>query len=305
MKTVKVESGVCLGFGGSNARRAICELGDIRRFSSVETPTQPQEFFGWMAQQALKAADDGHGWLVAGYPGPVSKGGQLVGPLTNVAGMANQRYDLRQELAAAEPATERLFNEGFILLGVNDGNLAAHAAASKIGGNGYNKTGALIIGTGVGSGVVEKDHDYADVHHIDSSNPYEIGHLLLGTDPFDTFERRYSGTALETTYDCDPRDMAADHPAWLQLGFAVGRMATIMGLMNDVDLVVPTGGVGVGASDKYGPHLNRFMNTYRQYGNGPQTMFAPEIAFVHPAMCQEFEMFGAEGVVRDYLTTVA
>ncbi len=302
MKTVDVESGVCLGFGGTNARRAVCESGDVSDFTSIETPTKPREFFGWMARQALQAAHDGHGWMVAGYPGPVSSDGKLVGPLANVAGMRNKQYTLREELAGADPAAARLLDEGFALVAVNDGNLAAQAAAARIGRHKYGKTGALIIGTGVGSGVVEKDASYADVHRVDNSSPYEIGHLPQSADPFDTFERRYAGPALAATYNCDPREMATNHPAWQAIGVAAGRMAATMGLMNNVELVVPVGGVGAGASDKYGRHLDEFMATYREYGNGPQKLFAPEIAFVAPSESQVFEMYGAEGVMRDYLT---
>jgi predicted NBD/HSP70 family sugar kinase len=303
VKVTSVESGVCLGFGGTNARRAVCENGDIRSFTSIETPARSREFFGWMARQVLRAGNDGHSWMVAGYPGPVTEDGKLIGPLANVPGMSQKQYDLREELVAADTAVDRLLGDGFMLIGVNDGTLAAHAAASKVGDNKYAKTGALILGTGVGSGVVEKNKAYSNVHHVDKSNPLEIGHLPLSADPFDTFEARYAGPAMARTYDMDPRDMPADHPAWQAVGVAAGRMATTMGLMNGVELVVPTGGVGAGASDKYGPHLERFMATYREYGNGPQKLFAPEVAFVDPSMSQEFEMFGAEGVVRDYLVS--
>ena len=131
MKSVTVESGVCLGFGGTNARRAVCEDGDVRGFTSVETPPKPREFFSWMARQVLQAGHDGHKWLVAGYPGPVTPDGRLVGPLANVSGMDKKQYNLNEELSAADAAAGRLLDEGFILVGVNDGNLAAHAAAAR------------------------------------------------------------------------------------------------------------------------------------------------------------------------------
>lgn len=304
MVSTKVESGVCLGFGGTNARRAVCEDGDIKAFTSIETPTQPREFFGWMARQVLQASHDGHEWLVAGYPGPVSPDGKLVGPLANVAGMAQRRYDLREELNAQDSAVGKLLDENFLVLGVNDGNLAAQAAALQFGNNKYEKVSALIVGTGVGAGVVAKDVQREGVYHADNSNPYEVGHMLLGGNPFDTYENRFSGPALERAYG-NPRELATGHPAWREVGVGVGRLATTLSLMSGVELVVPTGGVGAGASDKYRPHLESFMDTYHDFGNSPQQLFTPEIAFVDPATSHEFEMFGAPGVVASHMAVSA
>lgn len=302
MNTVPLESGVCLGFGGTNARMAVCEGGDISGFISIETPTQPKEFFDWMARRLLDAADNGREWLVAGFPGPVSPDGQVVGPMANVSGMSNQQYSLRTELQNAEPEVERVLDHGFRLVAVNDGTLNAQSAAARVGNHMYNRTGALILGTGVGAGVVDKDPGYARVYRADTKNPYEIGHLILSGDPFDRFEDRFSGPGLTKRYNQDPRDIPAGHPAWQEVGVAVGRLAMIMGLMNGVELVVPCSGVGAGASDKYKASLEDFMIRYRTYGNGAQKLFAPDIKTVDPKEAQVFEMFGAEGVMRDHLT---
>lgn len=305
MGLITVESGVCLGFGGTNARVATCENGDVTNFTSVQTPDKPREFFGWMARQVLGAAHKGHRWVVAGFPGPVTPDGKLVGPLTNVNGMAEKQYDLVEELAAVDLAAGRLLrDEGFRLVNVNDGNLAAHAAASRVGNHKYNKTGALIIGTGLGAGVVEKDPKHDNVHHADEKNPYEIGHLILSSNPLDRFEDAYSGTGISARHG-DPRKLPEDHPIWKDEGAVVGRLATTLGLMNGVELVVPTGGVGAGASAKYGPHLAAFLEAYKKFGNGPQKLFVPEVAFVDHREVQEFEMYGAEGVMRDVLTRAA
>lgn len=72
-----------------------------------------------------------------------------------------------------------------------------------------------------------------------------------------------------------------------------------------VELVVPCGGVGAGASDKYGPHLRDMIDTYREYGNGAQKLFLPEIVLVPQEDAQIFEMFGGEGVMRDFTTRSA
>jgi hypothetical protein len=77
---VLVEQGVVLGFGGTNARRAVSRGGEIFEFDSIDTPAQPQDFFDWMGTQLLLAADAGSKWVVAGYPGPVSPDGRLIGP---------------------------------------------------------------------------------------------------------------------------------------------------------------------------------------------------------------------------------
>lgn len=302
---INLEPGICIGFGGTQARMADCEAGDILRFNSIVTPTEPDALFSWMARNLLDASHDGKQWLVAGFPGPVSMDGQTVGPLTNVSGMREERYGLRGQLAAADPEVERVLDQGFTLLAVNDGTLAAHAAASRIGRHEYDKTGALIIGTGIGAGVVEKDPAHPDVHHVDTTNPFEIGHLLLSGDPFDRFEDKYSGPGMKKRYGMDPKEIPAGHPAWAEEGGAAGRLALVMGLMNGVELVVPTGGVGAGASRKLKPHIEAFVAGIRTYGNGPQKLFIPDIKLVSPKEADEFEMFGAEGVMRDFLTAPA
>lgn len=302
MSEVNLEQGVCLAFGGTNAREAVCVNGDIEHFRTTGTPAEPNEFFGWMARRVLQAADDGGNWVVAGFPGLVSADGKLVGPLANVSGMADRQYDLQTELTTADPAVERLLEEGFTLLATNDGPLAAQAAASRIGNNEFSRTGALIVGTGIGAGVVAKDNNYSNVHRVHGDKT-EIGHLICGMRVNDTFENRYSGPALERRYNTNLRDLEHDHPVWNEVGTAaVGRLAMTLGLMHEVGLVVPTGGVGIGASDRYGPHLERFMESCRQDGNGAQKLLAPEVRLVAPGESQVFEMYGAEGVMRDHLT---
>lgn len=297
-----VDPGVCLGFGGTNARMAVCAEGDVIDFESIPTPTEPAPFFEWMARKVLDAADSGNSWVVAGFPGPVSPDGRLIGPFENVSGMAKEQYDLRAQLTTADSEVEKILEQGFILLPVNDGTLAAQAAASRIGEHKYEKTGALIFGTGVGAGVVVKDARYTNLHRADTTNPLEIGHLLLGAYPNDTFETRYSGPAMERLYGSKPEDLPTEHPAWIAEGIAVGRLVTTLGLMNRVELVVPTGGIGIGASDKHGPWLKKFLEDYARSGNGPQRAFTPKVVLVPPSDCDVFEMYGAEGVMRDHLT---
>jgi len=304
MAEIDSGSGVVLGFGGTNARIAIAEHGDIRGFSSIMTPETPREFFGWMSRHVLDAANDGHGWLVAGLPGPVDPEGSLVGPMANVPGLADRRYDLREELSAADPATSRLMDEGFSVVAVNDGELAAQAAATMTDDPycSYGKVAALILGTGVGAGVVVKDEAFPGVFRSDKTNPLEIGHVLLSDDPIDTFENLVSGPALERAYGTDARELAADHPAWKRVGVTVGKLSIMLGLMNGVEFIVPCGGVGAGAADKYWPYMTNLIKTTKLYGNKAQRLFVPNIMAPRPEEAQTFEMFGGEAVMRDFLT---
>lgn len=304
MSSIANETGIVLGFGGSNARVGTAELSDITKFESVPTPDQPKEFFGWMARQTLNAADQGAQWLVAGFPGLVTPDGKLVGPMVNVSGLAKKQYDLPKELNAADPAIGRLLETGFPLIAVNDGELAAQAAAAKVGDANTNRAAAIILGTGVGTGIVERDPTHDVVYRADRS-PNEIGHLILSNDPKHTIENTVSGTALEHTYKERPEDLPADHPAWEKVGGEVGRMTMLLGLMNGVDLVVPCGGVGGGASNKYTPHLRAFMEACRKYGNEAQIQCAPKIIPVSPSNAQIFELFGGQGVIRDFATRIA
>jgi predicted NBD/HSP70 family sugar kinase len=305
VESVELESGVCLGFGATNARRAVCEDGDIQEFASIETPIHPELFFDWMSRQLLDAANEGHEWLVAGFPGPVTPDGTHIGPMANVPGLSARRYNLWSELTKRDTAMERLFEEDFKLIAVNDGTLSAQAAATTIGKNEYDRTAALILGTGVGAGVVVKDPKFEDVHRADNANPLEIGHVLSTDNPIATYEKYYGGPAIQRLFQRSPKDMTAEHPGWHHVGHGIGRMATLLSLMNGVELVVPCGGVGAGGSEKYMPHLEEFMEQYLKNANTAQKMLTPEIIPVAPENDQSFEMFGAEGVMRDYLTRAA
>jgi predicted NBD/HSP70 family sugar kinase len=296
-----IEQGFCIAVGGTNARTAHCIDGDIVHFTSEDTPDRPQEFFAWMAQRVLQSAHEGSNWLVAGFPGPVSPDGEHVGPMANVQGMSTKMYNLKAELTIADSAVQQTLDEGFKMVAVNDGTLAAQAAASRIGEYQFDRTAALIIGTGVGAGVVERDHTMPEtnVYRADDS-PYEIGHIPMSDDPYDRFEDVYSGKGIDKRYNQRAEKLPPGHPAWRTEGSAVGRMSVMLALLNGVELVVPTGGVGIGASDRFGPHAQEFLKTYREYGNGPQKKFAPELRLVPPTMSQEFEMYGAAGVILDH-----
>lgn len=305
---VNVESGVCLAFGGTNARIGYCAKGDVVGFKSVPTPVTTDEFFTWMARACLEAAEGGARWMVAGFPGPVTPDGTMIGPMNNVSGLSSHRFMLLDELTKRDSAFDDLVDENFRLVPVNDGELAAQAAAHHIGEREYagefNRVAALILGTGVGAGIVTRDESRFDVFRTDRTNPAEIGHTLVGLsgDPNDTYENTVSGPAIARRYGADPLDLLADHPAWEKVGRAIGVMATSLSLMFGTDLIVPTGGLGAGASDKYYPHLIKMLDGYALRGNTTQRVFRPAIKTIPSSEAQTFELFGAEGVMRDVLT---
>ncbi len=304
MSEITLDPGVVLGVGGTNARFGIGQDGDISNFHSMETPDNPAEFFKWMSRQALNAADNGLGWLVAGLPGPVSPDGVMIGPMENVPGLATEQYCLTDELVDSDPAFGRLLDDGFVLVAVNDGELAAQAAAARIGEHRFGKTAALILGTGVGAGVTVKDSAYSNVHRADKTNPFEIGHAPLSLDPDDTFENQVSGPALAKEYGVEAQDIPSGHPAWERVSNAVARMAITLGVMNGVELVVPCGGVGSGASEKFFPQLRAQLADYRKVANETQKLFLPQIIPVPSSDAQVFELFGGEGVMRDFKTAI-
>ncbi|HEX5797617.1 MAG TPA: ROK family protein [Candidatus Saccharimonadales bacterium] len=296
-----LEAGTCIAFGATNARVGHYEQGDIVDFQSVSTPDNPKEFFDWMATQTLEASERGSSWVVAGFPGPVSPDGKLVGPMPNVGGMSEGRYDLEASLRSADPAAGRLMEEGFRILAVNDGELSAQAAALTIGEGKFDRVADIIIGTGVGSGFVHRVPGEA-VYRADPTIPAEIGHLMLDTDAEITFETTLAGPSLERRYGISPEKMEDEHPAMVEVGRGACKLSTTLGLMYGAELIAISGGVGANASDKYGPHLKRLIESYEQSGNGPQRLYLPQIIPVKPEDAQVFELFGAEGVVRDFST---
>jgi len=297
-----VGQGACFGFGGTNARYGRIFGNNLSGYESKKTPDTPDKFFGWTGRLLLEAADQGAEWVVAGFPGPVTPDGRIVGPMTNVSGLENKRYDLAAELTKTDPAIERLLSGNFLLIAVNDGELAAQAVAARMG-QAHNNVAALIMGTGQGTGVVKRDSTMTEVFRADRVNPFETGHLIR--DPRnigDTFENRIAGPAIERRAKMSAKDIPVDHPIWREVGEEAGLIAHYLGLISGVELVVPTGGVGAGASDKFSRHMEQFLSNIRDNGNGPQSMFIPRVAYVDPKEANEFEMYGASGIMVDVRT---
>ncbi len=296
-----MESGFVIGVGATNSRTGYLAEGDLTGFKSVLTPGDSDEFFRLMAGQVLDAADRGCESVVAGFPGPVSEDGLEVGPLVNVPGLSQQRYDLVKELTKTDSAITGLLEDGFSIFAVNDGTLAAHAAASRVGENGYSSVSALILGTGVGTGVVEKDEQ--GVYRV-AKDPLEIGHITISPEgnPTNTYESNFSGPALEKSHGKPAEEFAAKDIIWEEVGKAVGTLAMILGCIKGVKLVVPTGGVGAGASDMYKRHLEEALEQFNSRGNSTQKLFLPEVKLVPASEAQVFELYGGQDVVADFKT---
>jgi hypothetical protein len=138
------------------------------------------------------------------------------------------------------------------------------------------------------------------LYRTDRSNPDEFGHLIFGDDPTDEFEADISGPALEKRYGMRAEDLPADHPAWERVGRSMGRLAFMLSAVRDAGLVVPTGGVGAGASDKFAPHMEAFLDRIRHYGSATQVKYVPQTAYVAPEQSQLIELYGARGVALEY-----
>lgn len=295
-----IERGFCLGYGGTNARVATCGDGDIYGFRSERTPDNPDEFFSLMGSWILEASEAGAAWAVAGFPGPVEQSGSsfTIGPFSNIPGLGEKKYDLGKELVRADPGCKSLIEQGFRVIAVNDGDLAAHAAAARIGDGKYERVADIILGTGVGGAVVARDEDGV---YKASKQPFEVGHIVLGEAPNESFENTYSGTAIKAATGEDAANLLPNHPIWQKLGRGVGKLATMMSLVSGAELVVPSGGVGVLRYEDYQASLREFMAQYATFGSKAQKAFVPEIKPVPKDLAQSFEMYGAEGVMLDHM----
>ncbi|MCA9328091.1 hypothetical protein KDA14_06185, partial [Candidatus Saccharibacteria bacterium] len=90
--------------------------------------------------------------------------------------------------------------------------------------------------------------------------------------------------------------------AWRETGRVIGELALTLGLLKGAELVVPTGGVGAGASDNFRYYIERYIAAVGDVGNATQNDWMPEVLYVPPARHMEFEMFGAHGVMQDFQT---
>lgn len=291
------EAGVCIAFGGTNARSASCVDNDIVGMTSEPTPVKHDEFMGWTARKLLNAAHGGAEWAVIGLPGPVTRDGQCIGPFENVVALKDRNYNLMAELTEADPAVSRIADEGFKVFCVNDGELAAHAAATKVSKGLHDVVGAFILGTGVGAGIVRRHG--SSIYRADSL-PYEIGHIPNSKDDFTTIEDSVSGTAITKRTGKSPEVLPPQHKIWEDVGQSIGHAAIMLSMLVGTELIVTTGGVGSGAYDKYSPHLQRWLDNYIKSSIQTQREYLPVILPVSADETQVFELYGAFGVAADF-----
>jgi predicted NBD/HSP70 family sugar kinase len=297
--------GTVMGIGGSHAREAACYAGGgITHVMTSETPDNPTEFFEFAAAH-INRADNNHAkWTVLGVPGTVGMADSQphFGPLANVEGLSSDVYNVRRELIKADPDIADILHSGFTVIVVNDGDLAAHAVAARFAEKKDMRVAALINGTGVGTGVIERVEEGNKLFRT-FGLPLEMGHLTVSDNALRTFESTISGFAIEQMYGMNARDIEAGHHIWKVVGTRMGRMAIMLGTMEGVDLVVPTGGLGVGASPKYRKHMETYIEDYRGVSNRTQQMLIPRIDFVPQDEGHEFELYGALGAANAYFST--
>jgi len=304
----------CLALGATNAREARIVDRSVETFHIEPTPTKVTEFYGWLARRLLDAADDGVEHAVIGVPGPVvtTPAGIEMGPMTNIGGgnsrLAKNAYNVNRWLRRADPGIDAL-PEDYLHV-VNDGDLAGHAVGARFGTTDgstakHRVLGALINGSGVGLGVVSWDAHaglYRRMHL-----PLEIGKAPY--DDLSNYEQNISGTALsECWHDVlgesgvewvRGRDLPANHQVWADVGNGMGRLSMMAGTMLGAEVIVPTGGVGIGAREKYQKHLDGFVEGLRELGNDAEQRMVPEIRYVPAGEEQTFELLGASGIVRE------
>lgn len=289
--------------GGTNARVALCRDGRIDDFAVESTPAESEEFFRWMSDKMVQGAAKGAVWTVIGVPGIVeqTKKEQMVGPLPNVPGLADKSHALKLELTAANPYMAGLLQGGFPVVAVNDGLLAAFAAAEQFGdyrGRRYNSIAYVIVGTGVGAAVVRRQRDGT---FRPSEGPFEIGHTPLAHDLDETFETAISGPNLHRKHGVKAEHLPREHQAWEEVGQHLGQMIMKLGMVGGADLVVIGGGVGSYAYLHYYPYLEAYLEKFRDSANAVQRRAVPKVIAVSPEDTQTFEMYGAEGVMRHYM----
>lgn len=304
-----VGAGYCLGIGGTNARIARCEDGKISEFSSESTPAEPQGFFSWVAEKVVYASEHGAEWIVVGLPGLVKNVAdeQFVGPLPNVPGLSDHSHNFVEEIEKVNQTAADILKSGFLIRVINDGELVAFAAAEEFGtkpdGSYHNSVASIIIGTGVGGAIVRRDPIDKELFRLDGSL-LEVGHLPVADDTTVTFESLLSGPSLTKRHNAKPEHMGSDHVVWQEVAQIVGRMVMITAMANGVDLVVMCGGVGANSFDHYKQGLDEYLDMFRTSSNAVQRAAVPdEIRAVPADRAHDFEMHGAEGVIRDYLAS--
>lgn len=306
---IRLDHCISIGIGGTHFRRAIYDRGELNGFLPRPTPTEPTAFFTEVGRELLKAADQGAAYGVVGVPGAVfeetdehGNRKQRLACMPNVAGLSKGAYYPLDEMSRIDPAVGRQIEDGFRVLFTNDGNLAVQAAIATLAKGDEEVVADIIVGTGMGGALARRDRRFPRriFHAIPGS--WELGHNIRRYhDPLDTEENDIAGPAIERRYGVKAEELPKGDPA---LHYIAGRLALIsanLGMNADAELVVFSGGVAIGRQEELESPVRSLLDRYRSSDNPSAARIPQDILFVPQEMEKEFELYGAQGVMRSHL----
>lgn len=186
-----------------------------------------------------------------------------------------------------------------------DVNAAALAEGRKGSCQGLERHCYVTVGTGIGVGFVEGGQCSRAVPHA------EAGHILVPSAPEDGFsgncpyhgrclEGMASGPAIARRWQCDPRELAADHPAWAIEAHYLAALCVNLAYVFRPQRIVLGGGVG-GAPGLIGKVRKAFAEMLAGYAAGayagdPDSYIAPPM-LVDPPPGLEGAFLLAESLV--------
>ena len=320
MQLPEIGEGVAFGIGKTNYRVAICDEEGIRGESNIiSTPETPDVFFKQTVEDLLSAADEGARWAVMGVPGPVKVESHANGVVTQnfrvtqiPALSRDAGFDPIDSMILADPAADELFRSNdFTFLTVNDGDLAAQAAAHFFaddeGEPVYDVVADLIDGSGTGGAVVRRDKRFpgAKLFHPDPGL-WEVGHHPISPIfPSRTIEKTISGPAIEKLTEKPNEELDPNDPIFKEVAQGLGSV-----IINDftlnagADLVVISGGFAVNTQENYWYDLECILEDFRKSPN-PMSDKLPDIEYVKSEACDDYELYGARGAMLSFVTRQA
>jgi hypothetical protein len=333
MKVPEVGEGIAFGIGGTYYREAECDVhGNVRENSVavVKTPRTTAEFFAQTGRALLEAHERGAEWAVMGVPGPVKVEVDAEDNvsqnfrITNVPALSrSEGFDPIAEMGAQDPATQRLIENGFVFLTVNDGDLATQAAAHLYGDidksnlpedlqectkteRKYDVIADLIDGTGTGGAVVRRDKRFPSTRlfHPDPGL-WEVGHIpVIPGFSSRTYEKTVSGTAIEAHCGKPAHELDTTDPIWEEIAHGLGGLVLNFAINGGAELVVLSGGTGIHGQENYKTDMSDMLHRFGKSRN-PMADKVPDVRFAPRKIADTYEMYGAHGAVVSHLTTRA
>ena len=312
MKVPQIGEGFAIGVGSTHFRAAGYDNNEefvARTFEKIDVPKTREEFFAATASRLLESAHAGAKWAVLGVPGPVSvhvtDSGEVDQSfsITNIAGLNNSSgIDPIEGIISADSAADELFRDDeFNFLTINDGDMAAQAAAHLYAIY-EDVVASEIDGTGTGGAVVRRDKRFKDqsIWHPDAGL-WEIGHEPLSMVlPDVTIETLISGKGIEDRLGMKAELLESNDPHFNTVAHMLGKLAFNFGIKAGAELVVISGGVGIGARSNYMNQLNDVLLRMRESKN-PMSKKLPAVQIVKDSHADTYEMYGAPGAMRSWL----